>query len=62
MTRPDALVRLEGFQSERRRPRRGQSEAMFAEVSRMVADLGRDRPIQVKRSGIADAAQFAYST
>ena len=58
----DSLVRLKRFQAEEKRRRVAQIEAMIAEFSRMVADLDREIAAEEQRSGIADAAHFAYST
>jgi flagellar export protein FliJ len=58
----DSLVRLKRFQSEEKRRRVVQIEAMVAEFSRMSGELDREIAAEEQRSGIADPSHFAYPT
>jgi flagellar export protein FliJ len=58
----DSLIRLKKFQSEEKRRRVAQIEAMVAEFSRMSAELDREIAGEEQRSGISDPSHFAYST
>ncbi len=58
----DSLIRLKRFQSEEKRRRVAQIEAMIAEFGRMANDLDREIAGEEQRSGIVDTTHFAYST
>lgn len=58
----ESVVRLKQFQVEERRRQVVQIETMIAEFERMAADLSAQIAAEQDRTGIHDAAHFAYST
>ena len=58
----ETLIRLKKFQVEERRRTVAQIESMISGFERIRADLERDIKIEQDRSGIHDAAHFAYAT
>jgi flagellar export protein FliJ len=58
----ETLVRLKRFQSDEKRRRVAQIEAMIGEFNRMVAELDREIAGEEQRSGNSDPSHFAYST
>lgn len=58
----ETLIRLKRFQSDEKRRRVGQIEAMIGEFGRMIAELDREIAGEEQRSGNNDPSHFAYST
>ncbi len=58
----ETLIRLKRFQSDEKRRRVAQIEAMIGEFGRMVSELDREIAGEEQRSGNSDPSHFAYST
>lgn len=58
----DNLLRLKRFNLDEKRRRVAQIELIMSEFTRMASELDREITIEQERSGIRDAAHFAYST
>ncbi len=58
----DGVIRLKRFQVEEKRRQVAQIEGMIAEFDRMARELNDQVIAEQERSGIKDAAHFAYST
>lgn len=58
----DGVIRLKRFQVEEKRRQVTQIEGMISEFDRMAKELNDQVIAEQERSGIKDAAHFAYST
>ncbi len=58
----ESLIRLKRFRVEEKRRQVAQIETMIAEFERMAGDLDNQIAAEQERSGIRDAAHFAYPT
>jgi flagellar FliJ protein len=58
----DGVIRLKRFQVDEKRRQVAQIEGMIAEFDRMARELNDQVIAEQERSGIKDAAHFAYST
>ncbi|MGE3646644.1 MAG: flagellar export protein FliJ [Beijerinckiaceae bacterium] len=58
----ETLIRLKRFQSEDKRRRVAQIEAMIGEFGRMASELDKEIASEEQRSGNSDPSHFAYST
>lgn len=58
----EGLIRLKRFHAEEKRRQVVQIEAMIAEFERIAKELGDQVAAEQERSGIHDAAHFAYPT
>src|SRR5690349_16253958 len=58
----ETVLRLKRFQVEERRRQVAQIEATIAEFEKVARELDRQIAAEQERTGIADAAHFAYST
>ncbi len=58
----DSVIRLKRFHAEEKRRQVAQIETMIAEFGRMAKELDDQILAEQERTGIHDAAHFAYST
>ena len=61
-SRSDSLIRLKKFQVDEKRRQVVQIEMMVADFERMATELDQQIEYEHQKTGIADAAHFAYST
>jgi len=61
-SRSESLIRLKKFQVDEKRRQVAQIEMMAADFERMAAELDQQIEIEHQKTGISDAAHFAYST
>ena len=61
-SRAASLIRLKKFQADEKRRQVTQIEMMIADFERMASDLDQQIEIEHNKTGIHDAAHFAYST
>ncbi|HOV04865.1 MAG TPA: flagellar export protein FliJ [Kaistiaceae bacterium] len=58
----ESLIRLKRFQVDEKRRQVHQIETMIAEFARMADELDAQIAAEQERTGISDAAHYAYST
>jgi flagellar export protein FliJ len=58
----NTLIRSKKFQTDEKRRKVAQMEAMIADFQRMAADLEREILAEQERAGIHDPSHFAYPT
>lgn len=61
-SRNEGLIRLKKFQVDEKRRAVTQIEMMVADFDRMASELDHQIEIEHQKTGISDAAHFAYST
>lgn len=61
-SRNESLIRLKKFQVDEKRRVVSQIELMVADFERMASELDQQIEIEHTKTGITDAAHFAYST
>lgn len=61
-SRSASLIRLKKFQADEKRRQVTQIEMMVTDFERMASDLDQQIEIEHQKTGIHDAAHFAYST
>lgn len=61
-SRSESLIRLKKFQVDEKRRQVAQIELMVADFERMASELDQQIEIEHQKTGISDAAHFAYST
>lgn len=61
-SRNKSLIRLKKFQVDEKRRHVTQIEMMIADFERMAAELDHQIEVEHQKTGISDAAHFAYST
>ncbi len=61
-SRNESLIRLKRFNVDEKRRQLNQIETMISDFERMAAELDQQIEIEHQKTGISDAAHFAYST
>jgi flagellar export protein FliJ len=61
-SRSESLIRFKRFQADEKRRQVTQIESMIADFERMASELDQQIEVEHQKTGIADAAHFAYST
>jgi flagellar FliJ protein len=61
-SRNESLIRLKKFEVDEKRRQVTQIEMMIADFERMASELDQQIDIEHQKTGISDAAHFAYST